>query len=103
MAFAHIDVHRNLVDLLREAGKLEEAQATLGNAAATAAEVLGEQHRFTIQMVTAAKAARLRHAQDGGAVEGKAMLSAAVAQMTEVLGAENPHTLKYAAVLGAMA
>jgi len=90
----------NLVDLLREAGKLAEAQATLGNAVATAAEVLGERHPLAIG--TAAKAARLRHAQDGGAVEGKAMLSAAVAQMAEVLGAEHPQTLKYAAVLGAM-
>ena len=72
----------NLVDLQHEAGKL--AQATLGHTAATAAEVLGEQHLFTT--VTVAKTARLRHAQDSGAVEGKA-----------ILGAKHPQTLKYAA------
>ena len=54
-------------------------------------------------MVTAAKAARLRHAQDGGQVEGKAMLSAVVARMADVLGLEHPQSCKYKAALEAMA
>ena len=91
----------NLVDLLREAGKLAEAQAALGDTVATTVAVLGESHLTS--MVIAAKAARLRHAQDGGQVEGKAMLSAAVARMADVLGPEHPQTCKYKAALGVMA
>ena len=90
----------NLVDLLREAGNLEEAQAALGDVVATAAEVLGERHPLTI--VTAAKAARLRHAQPGGAAEGKEALRAVVELMAEVLGAAHFQTCKYNAALEAM-
>ena len=91
----------NLVDLLREAGKLVDAEAVLGNAVVTAAKVLGEQH--PISMVIAAKAARLRHAEDGAAAEGTAMMSVVVERMLRVLGAEHPQTYRYAAILRAMA
>ena len=90
----------NLVDLFREAGKLEEAQAALGDVVATAAMVLGERH--LIAMVTAAKAARLRHALPDGAAESKEALRAVVERMEEVMGAEHQQTCKYNAALEAM-
>ena len=49
-------------------------------------------------MITA-KAARLQHAQPGGAVAGKELLAATVARMAEVLGESHQQTSKYRQVL----
>ena len=50
-------------------------------------------------MVITAKAARLQHAQPGGAAAGKELLAATVARMGEVLGEDHQHTSKYRKVL----
>ena len=98
----------NLADLLRATGDLAEAEAVLGNAVGVAQEVFGSNHMATL--VITAKAARLQHAQPGGAAAGKELLAASVARMAEVLG-DSPEVLgdshqqtsKYRAVLTEMA
>eukprot|EP00964_Phaeocystis_antarctica_P139927 scaffold104718_cov51-Phaeocystis_antarctica.AAC.1 len=87
----------NMADLLRANGALVEAQAVLGNAVGVAQEVFGSNHVITL--VITAKAARLRHAQPGGAAAGKELLAATVARMAEVLGESHPQTSKYRKVL----
>jgi hypothetical protein len=91
----------NLADLLRALGDLDEAEAALGNAVGAAQEVFGSNHMVTL--VTTAKAARLQHAQPGGAAAGKELLAATVARMAEVLGESHQQTSKYRAVLTEMA
>ena len=59
----------------------------LGNAVEVAQEVFGSKQMRTL--VITAKAARLQHAQPGGAAAGKELcwvLAATVARMAEVLG-----------------
>ena len=89
-----------LADLLREMGRLAEAQAVLGDAVAVARETLGE--RNLLALATTAKAARLQHAQPGGAAAGKELLAATVAQMAEVLGPSHAKTNKYRQALQEM-
>ena len=67
---------------------------------AVAREVFGERHMHTL--VTTAKAARLQHAQPGGAAAGKELLAATVAQMVEVLGPSHAKTNKYRQALQEM-
>ena len=86
----------NLVDLLREQGRLEDASAILGNTPSVAAEVLGELHLSTL--VLKAKAAQLTQRLGGGAKS----LGAVVASMEAVVGEAHPKTLKYAAALREM-
>ena len=90
----------NLADLLRETGALVEAEAVLGNAVGVVQEVLGNVHAITL--VITAKAARLQHAQPGGAVAGKELLAATVARMVKVLGESHVQTGKYRKVLTEM-
>ena len=90
----------NLTDLLREMGRLAEAEAVLGNAVAVARETLGDNHERTL--VLQARAARLQHAQPGGAAAGKELLAATVAQMVEVLGEGHQQTSKYREALREM-
>ena len=89
----------NMVDLLREMGRLAEAEVVLGNAVAVARETLGDDHLITL--VLTAKAARLQHAQPGGAAAGKELLAATVARMVEVLGEGHQQTNKYREALRA--
>ena len=90
----------NMVDLLREMGRLAEAEVVLGNAVAVARETLGDDHLITL--VLTAKAARLQHAQPGGAAAGKELLAATVARMAEVLGEGHQQTSKYREALREM-
>ena len=90
----------NLADLLRAAGALVESEAVLGNAVGVAQEVLGSNDRWTL-LITA-KAARLQHAQPGGAAAGKELLAATVARMAEVLGDNHQNTRKYRQALQEM-
>ena len=90
----------NLADLLRETGALVEAEAVLGNAVAVAQEVFGI-HHMRILKITAI-AARLQHAQPGGAVAGKELLAATVARMVKVLGESHVQTGKYRKALTEM-
>ena len=60
----------------------------------------GSNHMWTL--VTTAKAARLQHAQPGGAAAGKELLAATVAHMAEVLGDNHQKTVKYRQVLEEM-
>ena len=90
----------NLADLLREMGRLAEAQAVLGDAVAVARETLGERHPLALAIT--AVAARLQHAQPGGAAAGKELLAATVAQMAEVLGESHIYTTQYRQVLQEM-
>ena len=87
----------NLADLLRAAGALVESEAVLGNAVVVAQEVFGIRHERTLKIT--AIAARLQHAQPGGAAAGKELLAATVARMAEVLGDNHPQTCKYQQVL----
>ena len=87
----------NLAELLRATGALVEAEAVLGNTVGVAQEVFGSNHMHTL--VITAKAARLQHAQPGGAAAGKELLAATVARMGEVLGEDHQHTSKYRKVL----
>ena len=89
-----------MVDLLRATGALVEAEAVLGNTEAVAREVLGNDHATTLKI--AAIAARLQHAQPGGAAAGKELLTATVAHMAKVLGDNHPQTCKYQQVLEEM-
>ena len=57
-------------------------------------------HLYTLQIT--AKAARLQHAQPGGAAAGKELLAATVAHMAKVLGDTHPQTDKYRQVLTEM-
>ena len=86
-----------MADLLRATGALVEAEAVLGNAVGVAQEVFGINHMRTL--VITAVAARLQHAQPGGAVAGKELLAATVARMAEVLGDNHQNTRKYQQVL----
>ena len=79
----------------RERSDLDAASATLGDAAAVAAEVLGFNHLVTL--VIEAKAAHLALARDGCVVP----LEAVVARMEAALGAVHPQTRKYAAAVAA--
>ena len=90
----------NMADLLRATGALVEAEAVLGNSVGVAQEVFGINHMHTL-LITA-KAARLQHAQPGGAVAGKELLAATVARMAEVLGDNHPQTCKYREALQEM-
>ena len=89
-----------LADLRRRQGRLAEAEAELGDAAALVRTYVGAQHEATLQVE--AIAARLRHAQSGGAAAAAAELRAVVARMHEFLGATHYLTLKYQAALDAM-
>ena len=86
-----------MADLLRATGALVESEAVLGNAVGVAQEVLGSNHSLCIKIT--AKAARLQHAQPGGAAAGKELLAATVARMAKALGESHPQTSKYREVL----
>ena len=61
---------------------------------------MGNDHATTLKIT--AIAARLQHAQPGGAAAGKELLTATVAHMAEVLGDNHPQTCKYQQVLEEM-
>ena len=86
-------------DLLRATGALVEAEAVLGNAVAVSQETLND-HAITLKIT--AIAARLQHAQPGGAAAGKELLAATVARMAEVRGDNHQVTRKYRKVLTEM-
>ena len=86
-----------MADLLRATGSLAEAVFMLGNTEAVAREVLGNDHRTALKIT--AIAARLQHAQPGGAAAGKELLAATVARMAEVLGENHQQARKYREVL----
>ena len=81
-------------------GDLDEGEAVLGNAVGVAQGVFGSNHWRTL--VITAKAARLQHAQPGGAAAGKELLAATVARMAEVLGEGHQQTSKYREALREM-
>ena len=89
-----------MADLLRATGALVEAEAVLGNGVGVAQEVFGINHMRTL--VITAVAARLQHAQPGGAAAGKELLAATVARMAEVLGDNHQDTRKYRQALQEM-
>ena len=89
-----------MADLLRVTGALVEAEAVLGNAVAVAQEVIGRNHMYTLQIT--ANAARLQHAQPGGAAVGKELLATTVARMAEMLGDNHQDTREYRQVLEEM-
>ena len=89
-----------LVELLREQGRLAEAEQELGTLAADAHKAVGPQHPDTLE--AEAIAARLKHAQPNGAAEGAAELRAVVERMTEFLGAAHQDTRKWQRVLEEM-
>ena len=60
-------------------------------------EILGNDHATTLKIT--AIAARLQHAQPGGAAAGKELLAASVARMAEMLGDNHQQTCKYREVL----
>ena len=62
-----------------------------------AQEVFGIRHERTLKIT--AMAARLQHAQPGGAAAGKELLAATVARMAKALGESHPQTSKYREVL----
>ena len=90
----------SLVELRREQGRLAEAEEELGSLVANMRRLLGPQHQFTL--LAEATAARLKHAQPGGAAAGQAELRAVVERMGEFLGAAHQDTVKWRAVLDAM-
>ena len=94
------DFFCSLVELRREQGRLAEAEEELGSLVADAREGLGPQHQDTL--LAEATAARLKHAQPGGAAAGQAELRAVVERMGEFLGAAHQDTVKWRAVLDAM-
>ena len=61
---------------------------------------MGNDHATTLKIT--AIAARLQHAQPGGAAAGKQLLAATVARMAEVLGESHQDTRKYREVLTEM-
>ena len=63
-------------------------------------EVFGPQNQYTLE--AEAVAARLKHAQPGGAAAGAAELRAVVERMTEFLGAAHQVTVKWQRVLEGM-
>ena len=65
-----------------------------------AQEVFGIRHERTLKIT--AMAARLQHAQPGGAAAGKELLAATVARMAEVLGDNHQHTRDYRQALQEM-
>ena len=90
----------NLADLLRAAGALVESEAVLSNSVGVTQEVFGSNHLRTLKIT--AIAARLQHAQPGGAAAGKELLAATVARVAEVLGESHPRACKYRNVLKEM-
>ena len=60
----------------------------------------GPQHPFTL--LAEATAARLKHAQPGGAAAGQAELRAVVERMGEFLGAAHHYTVRWQRVLEGM-
>ena len=90
----------NLVEFLCEVGRLEEAQQVLGDAPSVAAEALGPRH--LISLALRGKAARIRHAQPGGAAAGLEELARVVTELGETVGAEHYLTRKHADALAAM-
>ena len=89
-----------MADLLRTTGSLAEAELVLDNTVVVVQEVLGNDHATTLKIT--AIAARLQHAQPGGAVAGKELLAATVARMVKVLGESHAQTGKYRKVLTEM-
>jgi tetratricopeptide (TPR) repeat protein len=89
-----------MADLLRATGSLAEAELVLDNTVPVVQEVLGNDHATTLKIT--AIAARLQHAQPGGAVAGKELLAATVARMVKVLGESHAQTGKYQKVLTEM-
>lgn len=90
----------SLVELRRQQGRLAEAEQELGSLVADARAGLGPQHQWTL--VAEAIAARLQHAQPGGAAAGAAALRGVVEKMGEFLGAAHMDTVKYQGVLDEM-
>ena len=90
----------SLVELRREQGRLDEAEQELGTLVADAREGWGPQHPATLE--AEAVAARLKHAQPGGAAAGAAELRAVVERMGEFLGAAHQYTVKWQRVLEGM-
>ena len=90
----------SLVELRREQGRLAEAEEELGSLVADMRRLQGPQHQLTL--LAEATAARLKHAQPGGAAAGQAELRAVVERMGEFLGAAHQDTVKWRAVLDAM-
>ena len=94
------EVNLGMADLLRATGSLAEAEFVLDNTVVVVQEVLGNDHATTLKIT--AIAARLQHAQPGGAVAGKELLAATVARMDKVLGESHAQTGKYRKVLTEM-
>jgi len=90
----------NLADLLRATGDLVNAKAVLGNTVGIAQEVFGIDNMRTLKIT--AIAARLQHAQPGGAAAGKELLATTVARMAEVPGDNHQDTRKYRQALQEM-
>ena len=90
----------DLVELRREQGRLDEAEQELGTLVTDAREFWGPQDLDTLE--AEAVAARLRHAQPGGAAAGAAELRDVVKRMTEFLGAAHHYTVKWQRVLEGM-
>ena len=90
----------SLVELRREQGRLAEAEEELSWLMEHARNVFGPQAQDTLH--AEATAARLKHAQPGGAAAGQAELRAVVERMGEFLGAAHQDTVKWRAVLDAM-
>ena len=82
---AHPPLFCSLVELRREQGRLAEAEEELGSLVADMRRLQGPQHQLTL--LAEATAARLKHAQPGGAAAGQAELRAVVERMGEFLGA----------------
>ena len=71
-----------------------------GDAPSVAAEALGPRH--LISLALRGKAARIRHAQPGGAAAGLEELARVVTELGETVGAEHYLTRKHADALAAM-
>ena len=97
---AAVEYIGNLVELRRLQGRLAEAEQELGSLVADARAGLGPQHQKTLEVE--AVAARLRHAQPGGAAAGAAALRGLVEKMGEFLGAAHQDTVKWQEVLDEM-
>ena len=93
-------LQRPLVELLREQGRLDEAEQELGTLVADWRKKGGPQHQGTLE--AEAVTARLKHAQPDGAAAGAAELRAVVERMTEFLGAAHQYTVKWQRVLEGM-
>ena len=89
-----------LVELLREQGRLDEAEQELGTLVVDMCKKWGPQHENTLE--AEAVAARLKHAQPDGAAAGAAELRDVVERMGEFLGAAHQVTVKWQCVLEGM-